>query len=135
MKRFVLSLSLLATFLLLSMSEPAELPPELRSLKAKVVDAKGVVHNLSSFSCNNGATLKFKKGSVNYMLPITSIKRLEVIGAEDGGVKVKVTLSEGKQGEFSLSTSTRCKGMADMGSVAFYINEVKSIELSKGETK
>jgi len=130
--------SLLLVFsalIIYGMSEPAQVPPELRDLRAEVKDSKGVVHKLTAFRCNDGATLKFKRGSLDYTLSLTSIRSIEVLGAEDGSVKVLVRLKDGRKESFELPSSTRCTAQTDVGSVSFYITEVKSIELEQGEVK
>ena len=126
---------LFLALLIYGMSEPAEIPPELRSLKAKVVDKKGVTHQLTAFKCNDGATLKFRKGSLDYTLSLTSIRSIEVLGVEDGNARVSVQLKDGKKESFELPSSTRCTAQTEVGNVSFYITEVKSIELLRGEVK
>ncbi len=131
-----LSLALLfvVTFVY-AMSEPAQIPPELRNLRVKVIDAKGVVHELKDFRCNEGGSLKFKRGSLSYTLSLSSIKSIKVLGVEDGNVRVLVRLKDGNEEHFELPSSTRCTARTDVGNVSFYVNEVKSIELYQGEVK
>lgn len=131
---YVLVLILSVTFVY-GMSEPAQIPPELRNLKAKVEDTKGVVHELKAFRCNEGAALKFKRGSLDYTLSLVSIKSIRVLGVEDGSVRVMVHLKDGKVEGFHLPSSTRCSAQTEVGNVEFYITDVKNIELYQGEAK
>ena len=133
MRRFLPVLILIP--LLLSMSEPASVPPEMKNLRAKVVDRKGVEHQLRGLVCNQGGTVKFKKGTVDYTLSLSSIRMIEVLGEEEGSVRVRVKLKDGEEEVFNLPSSTRCTADSDVGSVSFYINEIKSIELSQGEER
>ncbi len=135
MRRLLPLLLFLIPFLTYGMSEPAQIPPELRNLKARVRDTKGVVHELRAFRCNEGATLKFKRGSLDYTLSLSSIKSIKVLQVEGGSVKVLVLLKDGKRESFELPPSTRCTAQTDVGNVSFYITEVKSIELYQGEVK
>ncbi len=128
----LLTLSLVSVFLL-SMSEAPEIPPELRNLKAKVQDVKGVVHELTAFRCNEGATLKFRKGSLDYSISLSSVRSIEVVGMDEEGVKVKVRMKDGSTETFLLPASTRCTAQTKTGNVSFYINEVRKIELIQGE--
>ena len=130
-----LSLVSVLSLFLLGMSEPASLPPELKHLKAKVVDIKGVEHNLKGLVCNQGGSIKFKKGSLDYTLPLSSLRKIEILSEEEGSVSVRVTLKDGKKEILNLPSSTRCTADSDVGSVSFYINEVKSVELFRGERK
>jgi hypothetical protein len=118
-----------------SMSEPAQIPPELKKLRAKVVDKKGVVHELVAFRCNEGSVLKFKKGSLDYTLSLSSVKTIEVVGQEDGYTEVVVKLKDCKKDTFLIPSSTRCSAQSDVGDVSFYMNEVKRIELYRGEDR
>ena len=125
---------ILLTPLLLSMSEPASVPPEVKKLRAKVLDLKGVEHSLKEFSCG-GESLEFRKGTLDYTVSLPSIERIEVLGENSGSVKVRVKLRSGKEEVFELPSSVRCTAYSELGSVSFYINEVKSIEIIKGEEK
>ena len=132
MKR-VLPLILTAP-LLVSMSEPASVPPEVKKLKAKVLDGRGVEHELREFSCG-GSSLEFRKGTLDYTVPLSSIERIEVLGENPGSVKVRVKLRSGKEEVLELPSSVRCTAYSDLGSVSFYINEVRSVEILKGEER
>ncbi len=133
MKRFLPLI--LITPLLVGMSEPASVPPEVKNIKAKVLDKKGVEHQLKEFSCGEGASLEFRKGTLDYTISLSSIERIEVLGENSGNVKVKVRLRSGKEEVFDLPSSVRCTAYSEVGSVSFYINEVKSIEIIKGEER
>ncbi len=132
---FRLFILIAIVLLVSSMSEPLQVPPELRNLRAKVIDRKGVVHELTSFMCNEGGSLKFKKGTLDYNVSLSSIKSMETKGEEEGRVKVLVSFRDGKKEEFELPSSTRCTAQSDTGSVSFYINEVKKIELLQGDRR
>lgn len=120
---------------LLSMSEPVSLPPEVKKVKAVVVDNKNVKHSLRGLSCGRGSVMKFKKGTLDYTLSLTSIKEMEVLGEEEGSVRVRVKLRNGKEEVFDLPSSTRCTAESEVGNVGFYINEIRSIELLQGEER
>jgi len=130
MRRLVLLIPLIV-----GMSEPVSLPPEVKNLRAKVLDSKGVEHRLKGLFCNQGEALKFKKGSITYSLSLSSIKGIEVLGQEEGNVRVRVTLRNGKEEVFSLPSSVRCSGESDVGGASFYISEVKSIQFYQGEER
>jgi len=121
--------------LLLGMSEPVNVPSEVKNLKAKVVDAKGVEHELGELVCGRGGAIRFEKGSLDYTVPLTSIKRLEVLEEDGTSVRVRVVLKGGKEEIFSVPSSTKCTADSEVGSVSFYINEIKSLELFPGEER
>lgn len=127
-------LLLMPALLSLSMSEPASLPPELRNLKVKVLDSKGVVHELTTLKCNEGINLKLKRGSLEYTIPFTEVRKIEVVEVAEDRTKVELTLKDGKRETFYTSSSTRCTAISDVGNVSFYISEIKSIEV-EGEQK
>lgn len=127
-------LAILPVLLSLSMSEPTSLPPELRNLKVKVLDSKGVVHELTSLKCNEGGNLKLKRGSLDYTLPFTDVQKIKVLEVSGGEVKVELLLKDGKRETFEMPSSTRCTAVSDVGNVNFYISEIRSIEV-EGEQK
>ncbi len=133
MKKKLLVL-LSVTTLVVGMSEPSGVPPEVRNIKARVEDSKGVVHELSSFRCGSGAHMRFKKGSATYTIPLTSIKTFSVLGVRDGKAEVEVALKSGKREKLTISSSTICSGVADSGAVEIYVSDIKKVEL-KGESK
>jgi len=116
------------------MSEPANLPPELRNLKVKVLDSKGVIHELTALKCSEGGSLKLRKGSLDYTISLTRIRKINVLGVKDNSVKVELLLKDGKREFFYMPSTTKCTAVSDVGGVSFYISEIKSIEV-KGEQK
>ena len=132
--RRALPLILLVAPLLMSMSEPASVPPEVKKLRAKVLDLKGVEHNLKEFSCGGGS-IEFRKGTLDYTVPLSSVERMEILGENSGSVKVRVKLRSGKEEVFELPSSVRCTAYSDLGSVSFYINEIRNVEIIKGEER
>jgi len=50
----------------------------MKNLRAKILDRKGIKHELKGLVCDQGETIKFRKGSLNYILSLSSIKRMEV---------------------------------------------------------
>jgi len=135
MRHLLLIVLSLASVLLMSMAERTEMPPELRNIKALVKDSKGLSHQLNSLRCGDGTSLKFKKGSLTYSLPLSSIKSLEVLNREGDYVKAKVKLQDDSSEIFYIYSGTRCSARSKVGSVNFYINEVRKIELFKGESR
>ncbi len=131
-KKLLVSAS--AVILLAGMSEPSSVPPEVRSISAKVEDSKGVVHEIGSFRCGSGAHMRFKKGSATYTIPITSIKTFSVLGVQDGRAEVEVVLKKGKREKLTISSSTICSGVTDSGAVEIYISDIKKADI-KGESE
>ncbi len=115
-------------FILYGMSEPARISPELKNLKVRVTDVKGVVHELKGFSCNDKGVLRLKRGSLDYTIPLSSVKRLKVINLKEGSARVEILMEDGSKEVFEISSSTRCRADSDVGSVSFYIGKVREIE-------
>lgn len=134
MKRALFFILSFCVTLLWSMSEPASLPPELKDAKVKVVDTKGVAHELKAFRCG-GSDIKFKKGNLSYKVALSSIRKMEVLSVEDGNVKIAVEMEGGKKETFELPSSTRCDAESEVGSVSFYISEIKTVEVKRGERR
>ncbi len=132
-KRALLAGTLL--FLIYGMSEPAHIPPELKNIGVKVTDAKGVVHELRGFRCNEGSSLKLKKGTLDYTVSLSSVKSITVMGIQEGVVKIKVEFKNGRKEIFDMPSSTRCVSESEVGGVSFYISEIKKVELQQGEIK
>ncbi len=116
------------------MSESAGIPQELGNVRIRVKDLQNVVHTLRGLSCGKNGILSFKKGTLNYNIPISSIKKISLISKSEERVKLKVTFN-GKAEEFEMSANTRCFSRSEIGTVSFYIKEIKEIELLQGETK
>ncbi len=135
MKRALLIFASSVTAYVWGMSEPPPVPKEIKEARIRVVDLKGVVHNLRNLRCDEGSVLKFGRGTLSYSLSLSSIRKIEVLGSEEGVVKVRVQLEDGKGEVFELPSSTRCTADSEVGSVSFYVNEVKSVEILKGERK
>ncbi len=132
MRHYLLVTLFLASVLLVSMAERSQVPPELRNLKALVKDSKGVSHELTSLRCGDGASLKLKKGNLDYYVSLSSIKSIEVLGQDGEAVRVKLSLRDGSSETLHISSSTRCTAQSKLGTVSFYINEVRSVKLIKG---
>jgi len=127
-------LSLLAAPLLYSMSEPAEIPPELRDLKVKVTDAEGVTHSLRGFRCGDGV-LRLKRGALSYNISLSTVRKITLLSASEGIARVRVEFRDGGSEEFSVPASTKCESESDVGNVSFYISEIREIELQQGESR
>ncbi len=116
---------------LLSMGEAPKTPPEVINLKAKVVDIKGISHEVRGLSCFEGGVLKLKKGSLEYTLDIRKVKKIEVLREREGDLEVRVLMVNGEEETFSVRSSIRCSALSSVGAVDFYLSEVKTITFLK----
>ena len=124
-------LPLVLAFLSLGMSEPQSVPPEAEDLRVRVVDSRGVDHDLKGLLCDGDPELRLRRGTLRYRIPIKLIERIEVLGDENPP-KVRVVTRGGKEEVFEVDRGMRCTARSESGSVTFYIGEVRTIEISEG---
>ena len=119
--------------LLLGMSEPVSIPPEVRNMSVTVEDTEGTVHRLRGLNCGEGASLTLKKGALDYSVSLSQIKEIRVLGVRGGEATLSVLFKDGKKEKFSVTSSLKCTSESEVGTVDFYIGEVRRISL--GEVK
>jgi len=123
---------LLIPSLLLAMAETAGPPPEVKGIEIVVVDKSGVKHTLKSPTCEGLSYLKVKKGSLEYSISLTKIKKIEVIRVGRDKALLRIHTKDGKAEIFETSPNTFCVMQSELGNVSFTLRDVKEI-IFKGE--
>jgi len=125
--RKVLTALTLCSFLAFGMGEPTGTPPEVKGLTVVVIDKKGVKHRLKNPTCEGLSYLKVRKGSLEYSVSLTRIKKIEVLKVEKDKVLLKIYTKDGKEEVFEASPNTFCVMQSELGNVSFSIKDVKEI--------
>jgi len=122
------------TPVLYGMSEPASVPSELREVKVRITDMQGVSHSLKGIRCSDG-TLRLRRGTLSYSIPLSSIRKITSLSSADGNVRIRVEFRDGSAEEFEISATARCVSESRAGTVSFYMAEIREIELLQGESR
>jgi len=110
-----------------SMGEPTGTPPEVKGLTVVVVDRSGVKHKLKNPTCEGLSYLKVRKGSLEYSVSLTNIKKIEVLKVEKDRAVIKIYTKDGKEEVFEASPNTFCVMQSELGNVTFTLKDVKEI--------
>jgi len=132
--RKVLTALTLCSFLAFGMGEPTGTPPEVKGLTVVVIDKNGVKHRLKNPTCEGLSYLKVRKGSLEYSVSLTRIKKIEVLKVEKDRVLLKIYTKDGKEEVFEASPNTFCVMQSELGNVSFSIKDVKEI-IVEGEER
>ncbi len=134
MKRFLPSIMVLASFLLLmgmgemGGSAPAgKTPVPEKNFNVRVTDREGTQTALSQFSQEGKVFLAGKRGDANVTVPFEKISQIEFQALEGKETQARVSLRGQENIDLKLEKQAKFYGKADFGTFQIDAKDVKSI--------
>ncbi len=125
-KRLFIALALpLLTFAMGERAVPQNFVP------AKVVDNKGVVHEVSALVCDGKTYFTFEDGSVYLKVPFTKLKKLVVEGKKGDKLLVEAYFTDGGKKALLIDSDVECMGPTPYGTIDAFLSQVKEIDFEK----
>jgi len=125
-KRLLSALALpLLTFAMGERAVPQNFVP------AKIVDKRGVAHEVSALVCDGKTYFTFEDGSVYLKVPFENLKKLVVVGKKGDKLLVEVYFTNGGRKKLLIDPDVECVGPTPYGTVDAFLSQIREIDFGK----